>query len=171
MLFPEQWEHFIAPIPAEERHDLVAAHYQRLTGSDEAARLASAKAWSQWEGATLSLLPDPDRLAAFGDPHFAIAFASIECHYFINKGFFAEDGWILKHAHKLRHVPCVIIQGRYDVVTPMDTAFALHKAWPEARFVVVPDAGHATAEPGILDALIRATDSLADDSGKFPQTT
>jgi proline iminopeptidase len=161
MLFPEQWEKFIAPIPPDERHDLVAAHYKRLTGADAQQRLASARAWSQWEGATLSLLPDPAREAAFGEDHFAIAFASIECHYFINRGFFAEDGWLLANAHKLSGIPGVIVQGRYDVVTPMATAHALHLAWPEAHYEIIPDAGHAAAEPRTLDALIRATDSFA----------
>ena len=161
LMFPDLWERYIAPIPVEERHDLVAAHYRRLTGTDAAARLASARAWSQWEGATLSLLPDPARETAFGEERFAIAFASIECHYFINKGFFAEDGWLLNNAHRLRGIPGVIIHGRYDVVTPMDTAFALHKAWPEAQFEIIADAGHAAAEPTTLDALIRATDLIA----------
>lgn len=165
MLFPEQWESYIAPIPEEERHDLVAAHHRRLTGADRDLRLASARAWSQWEGATLSLLPDPAREASFGEDQFAIAFASIECHYFINRGFFPEDGWLIANAHRLRDIPGVIIQGRYDVVTPPATAHALHKAWPEARFEVIPDAGHAAAEPGTLDALIRATDSFAHAKG------
>lgn len=161
MLFPDVWERFVAPIPWDERHDLVSAHYKRLTGKDEAARLASARAWSQWEGATLSLFPDPVREAAFGEDHFAIAFASIECHYFINKGFFSSDGWLIENAAKLRGIPGVIIQGRYDVVTPMATAHDLHRAWPEAHFEVIANAGHAAAEPGTLDALIRATDSFA----------
>jgi proline iminopeptidase len=161
MLFPEVWERFVAPIPPAERHDLVAAHYKRLTGADPAARLASARAWSQWEGATLSLYPDPTREAAFGEDRFAIAFASIECHYFINRGFFERDGWLLANAGQLRHIPAVIIQGRYDVVTPVDTAYALHRAWPDATFEIIADAGHAAAEPNTLDTLIRATDSFA----------
>ncbi len=165
MLFPEQWERFVAPIPPEERHDLVAAHYRRLTGADAGERMASARAWSQWEGATLSLYPDPAREQAFGEDHFAIAFASIECHYFINRGFFAEDGWIIANAHRLKGIPGIIIQGRYDVVTPPATAHALHRAWPEARFEMIPDAGHAAIEPGTLDALIRATDSFAHAKG------
>lgn len=165
MLFPDHWESYIAPIPASERGDLVAAHYRRLVGEDREARLASARAWSQWEGATLSLLPDPAREAAFGEDQFAIAFASIECHYFVNRGFFPEDGWLLANAHRLSGIPGVIIQGRYDVVTPPATAHALHKAWPEAYYEVIPDAGHAAAEPGTLDALIRATDSFAHAKG------
>jgi len=161
MIFPDHWEKFIAPIPGSERHDLVAAHHRRLTGPDLTERLASAKAWSQWEGATLSLLPDPAREAAFGEDSFAIAFASIECHYFMNKGFFPHDGWILSNGGRLRSIPGVIIQGRYDMVTPMATAHALHNAWPEARYEIIPDAGHAAAEKGTMDALIRATDSFA----------
>ncbi len=165
MLFPEAWARFLAPIPPAERHDLVAAHYRRLTGSDPEARLASARAWSQWEGATLSLYPDPTREAAFGEDQFATAFASIECHYFMNEGFFSEDGWLLANAHRLRHIPCIIIQGRYDIVTPMTTAHALHQVWPEAQYEIIADAGHAAAEPGTLDQLIRATDSFAHANG------
>jgi proline iminopeptidase len=161
MIYPDLWEHFVAPIALADRSDLLAAHHRLLTGADDAARLAAARAWSQWEGATLSLYPDPARVEAFGDERFAVAFASIECHYFINKGFFPEDGWLLKNAHKLRPIPGVIIQGRYDVVTPMDTAHALHRAWPEAAFEIIPDGGHAAAEPRTLDALIRATNSFA----------
>lgn len=165
MLFPQQWESFIAPIPPEERHDLVAAHHRRLTGADHEQKLHSARAWAQWEGATLSLLPDPSREAAFGEDHFAIAFASIECHYFMNAGFFSADGWIIDQAHRLREIPGIIIQGQYDVVTPPATAHALHRAWPEADYVLIADAGHAAAEPGTLNALIRATDSFAHAKG------
>jgi len=165
MLFPDVWERYVAPIPASEQDDLVAAHYRRLTGPDDGARLASARAWSQWEGATLSLFPDPARETAFGEERFAIAFASLECHYFINKGFFPEDGWLLKNAHRLSGIPGVIIQGRYDVVTPMATAYALHKAWPAAQFEIITDGGHAAAEPATLDALVRATESFAHLNG------
>jgi len=157
-LFPDAWERFVAPIPPEERHDMIAAYHRRLTGSDAAARLLCARAWSQWEGTTLSLLPDETRVGQFGTDHFALAFASIECHYFHNRGFFARDGQLLDDAHRLRKIPGAIIQGRYDVVTPMETAWALHRAWPEAEFVLVPDAGHTATEPGITDALVRATD-------------
>jgi proline iminopeptidase len=147
----------VAPIPLDERHDLVAAHHRRLTGPDREARLRSARAWSQWEGATLSLLPNPQRVEAFGEDSFASTFAVIEAHYFVNKGFFAEDGWLLKNVGVLRNVPGYIIQGRYDVVTPPTSAYALHKAWPEAHFEIVSDAGHTATEPGLTDALIRAT--------------
>lgn len=157
-LFPDVWETYVAPIPEAERHDLIAAYHRRLTGADAAAQLACARAWSQWEGATLSLLPDPRRVSEFGADRFALAFARIECHYFQNRGFFARDGQLIDDADRLKGIPGVIIQGRYDVVTPMVTAWDLHKAWPEAEFVVVPDAGHTATEPGIADAVICATD-------------
>jgi proline iminopeptidase len=157
-LFPEAWEAYMAPIAEVERHDMIAAYHRRLTGPDETVQLACARAWSQWEGATLSLLPDEKRVTEFGADRFALAFARIECHYFINKGFFAKDGQLLADAYRLKHIPGVIIQGRYDVVTPMETAWALHRAWPEADFIIVPDAGHTATEPGITDAIIRATD-------------
>jgi proline iminopeptidase len=159
-LFPDCWEGFLAPIPPAERHDLLSAYYRRLTGDDPAEQLRCARAWSQWEGATLSLLPDETRVAEFGQDRFAIAFARIECHYFINKGFFRQDGQLLAEAHRLRGIPGAIIQGRYDVVTPAVTAWELHKAWPEAAFVMVPDAGHTGSEPGIADALVQATDQF-----------
>ena len=159
-LFPDYWEGFLAPIPAAERHDLLSAYYRRLTGSDPLEQMRCARAWSQWEGSTLSLLPDDKRVAEFGQDHFAIAFARIECHYFVNKGFFRQDGQLLADAHRLKGIPGVIIQGRYDVVTPPMTAWDLHKAWPDAAFVMVPDAGHTGSEPGIADALVRATDQF-----------
>lgn len=157
-LFPDEWEGFLAPIPEAERHDLVSAYYRRLTGDDPAEQIRCARAWSQWEGATLSLLPDEKRVAEFGQDRFAIAFARIECHFFVNKGFFQQDGQLLADAHRLAGIPGTIIQGRYDVVTPAMTAWALHKAWGGAEFVMVPDAGHTGSEPGIADALVRATD-------------
>ncbi len=157
-LFPDAWEAYVAPIPPEERHDMVAAYHRRLTGDDEQVKLACARAWSQWEGAALSLLPDEKRVADFGADRFALAFARIECHYFHNRGFFAAEGQLLREAHRLKAIPGVIIQGRYDVVTPMETAWALHRAWPQAEFIVVPDAGHTATEPGITDAVVRATD-------------
>jgi proline iminopeptidase len=157
-LFPDVWDAFIAPIPEAERHDLLGAYHRRLTGEDRAEQMRCARAWSQWEGATLSLLPDEKRVAEFGKDHFALAFARIECHYFRNKGFFRADGQLLADAHRLKGIPGCIIQGRYDVVTPAITAWDLHKAWPEADFEMVPDAGHTGSEPGIADALVRATD-------------
>lgn len=160
-LFPDAWEAYVAPIPANERDDLVAAYHRRLTGHDVAEQLACAKAWSQWEASTLSLRPNPKLVIEFGNDAFALAFGRIECHYFVNRGFFANDDELLAEAAKLRGLPGVIIQGRYDVVTPAETAWALHKAWPEADFEIVPDAGHTATEPGITDALIRATDRFA----------
>jgi proline iminopeptidase len=162
MIFPDAFQNYIAPIPAAERGDLVAAYYRCLTGTDAAAKKACARAWSVWEATTLSLLPNPAREAEFGDDHFAAAFAAIECHYFINKGFFAHDGWLLDQARRLRGIPGTIIHGRYDVVTPIDTAFLLAKAWPEADLRVIPDAGHTGVEPGISDAMVRATDHYAN---------
>lgn len=160
MLFPEYWEDFVRPIPEAERGNFVAAYHKRLTGNDEVEKAACARAWSQWEGAVSSLLPNPERVTQFGNDHFAIAFASIECHYFINKGFFETDDQLLRNAHRLADIPCVIAQGRYDVITPPDTAYALSMAWPNAKFVIVPDAGHAGSEPGMVDALVRATNSF-----------
>lgn len=159
-LFPDEWEHFLAPIPAAERHDLMAAYRRILTGPDDAARDRAAIAWSQWEGRTITLLPDPNFDRAHGNAHFAIAFARIENHYFVHDGF-VEEGQLLRDAGKLRDIPGVIVQGRYDVCTPAKTAWDLHRAWPEAEFHLVTEAGHAFKEPGILDRLIRATDGFA----------
>lgn len=160
-LFPDKWERFLEPIPEAERHDLMAAYRRRLTHADPAVQQEAAAAWSLWEGETITLLDNPDYSTQFGDPHYALAFARIENHYFVNEGFF-EEGQLIRDAQRLTRIPGVIIQGRYDVATPAATAWALHKAWPEARFVMVPDAGHAFTEPGILHHLIEATDSFAD---------
>ena len=159
-LFADAWEKYLEPIPEAERHDMVAAYHRRLTGTDSSAQRSCAKAWSRWEGETLSLLPDPARVEEIGGDAFALAFARIECHYFINGGFFKSDGQLLANAGLLKNIPGAIIQGRYDVVTPMETAWALHRAWPEAEFVMVPDAGHTGTEPGICDAMVRATDNF-----------
>jgi len=158
-LFPDAWERYLAPIPPEERGDLLHAYHRRLTGSDEAAKAAAATAWSQWEGDTISIRGPEGRPAKFGEVDFAIAFARIECHFFVNRGFFPEDGWILKNAHVLADIPGWIVQGRYDVVTPMETAWALKTAWPKANFEIVWDAGHASTEPGIIDGLVRASEA------------
>lgn len=157
-LYPDAWEKYQAAIPEDERGDMMAAYYRRLTSSDPAQQLDAARAWSTWEGGTLSLHADPGRVSDFADASFALAFARIECHYFVNGGFFENDGWLIENASRIRHIPGVIVQGRYDVVTPMMTAWALHKAWPEADLRVVQDAGHAGSEPGIVDELVRATD-------------
>jgi len=158
MMFPDAWERFTAPIPPAERDDMIGAYYRRLTGSDRQARDAAAAAWSQWEGDTLSLRGPQARPTKFNEADFALAFARIESHFFVHRGFFPEDGWILKNIAAIRDIPGWIVQGRFDVVTPMESAWALKRAWPEARFDVIWDAGHASTEPGIVDALVRAAD-------------
>lgn len=160
-MYPDAWEDYLAPIPAAERGDMMAAYYRRLIGDDRDEQLKAAKAWSLWEGGTVSLLPSEERMQSFSSDAFATAFARIECHYFVNGGFFERDDQILAHIDRIRHIPGVIVQGRYDVVTPMKSAWELHKAWPEAELMLVQDAGHAASEPGIIDALVRATDGFA----------
>jgi proline iminopeptidase len=159
-LFPDEWERFVAPIPPGERHDLMGAYHRRLTGADEQAQLEAALAWSRWEGRTVTLLPDAAVDSVHADARFALAFSRIENHYFVNNGFL-EHRQLLNNAGQLRGIPGAIVQGRYDVCTPAKTAWELHRAWPEAEFHLVDDAGHAYSEPGILDRLIRATDSFA----------
>jgi proline iminopeptidase len=160
-IYPDAWEDYLAPIPQSERDDLIAAYYKRLTGDNKTEQLRAAKAWSLWEGATVSLFPSQDRMQSFSSDAFAVAFARIECHYFTNGGFFERDDQIIANVDKIRHIPAVIVQGRYDVVTPMKTAWELHRAWPEADFNLIQDAGHAASEPGIIDALVRATNKFA----------
>jgi proline iminopeptidase len=159
-LYPDAWENYIEPIPEAERGSMIAAYYKRLTSRDRDEQLRAARAWSQWEGKTISLLADPKRVTLFGEDDFALAFARIECHYFIHGGFFDQDDQLLANAHKMSSIPGAIIHGRYDVVTPVKNAWDLHKAWPRADFKIVPDAGHAGTEPGILDAVIEATDGF-----------
>ncbi|GAB3628545.1 Proline iminopeptidase [Pandoraea terrae] len=159
-LFPDRWEAFLEPIPEDERHDLIAAYRRRLTGDDEVEKLRAARAWSMWEGGTITMLPDAALTASFGDAYYAIAFARIENHYFTHDGFLAPDQ-LLRDAYLLRDIPGVIVQGRYDVATPAKTAWALHRAWPEADFHWAIDAGHAFNEPLILHYLIEATDRFA----------
>jgi len=140
---------------------MIAAYYQLLTGKNKSEQLKAARAWSQWEGATVSFAPSPDRVESFASENFALAFARIESHYFVNGGFFDVDDQLLKNMDKIKHIPGIIVQGRYDIVTPMKSAWDLHKAWPEARLDIIDDAGHAASEPGIIDALIRATNNFA----------
>jgi len=161
-LFPDAWENYLAPIPETERSDMIAAYHKRLIGDDKAEQIRAAKAWSLWEGGTISLLPSEERMQSFSSDAFAVAFARIECHYFINGGFFNSDDQIIKEVEKIRHIPAVIVQGRYDAVTPMKTAWDLHRAWPEADLKIIKDAGHAASEPGIIDALVRATNGFAN---------
>ena len=161
-IFPDAYDRYVAPIPEEERGDLLHAFHKRLTGDDRTARIEAAKAWACWEGETISIKGPSSRPARFEEDSFADAFARIECHYFVNKGFFPEDGWLLKKAEeKLGGVPGIIVHGRYDVVTPIGTAWKLTKAWPDAKLHIVPDAGHSSLDPGIVDQLITATRSFA----------
>jgi proline iminopeptidase len=159
-LYPDAWEHYLAPIPVDERNDLVAAYYRRLTSSDPNVRIEAARAWSIWEASTSKLVPDTGLIDHFSEDKFAVAFARIECHYFMNRGFFEQDDQLLKNVDRIRHIPGVIVQGRYDVVCPATTAWELHRAWPEARFVMVQEAGHSATEPGISSALVEATDEF-----------
>jgi len=160
LILPEAFEEYVKPIPPDERGDLIAAYYRRLTGPDKDAQLAAARAWSMWEGASLSLYPDPSRIAAFGEPRYALAFARIECHYFQNRGFLDTDDQLIANAARLRDIPGVIVHGRYDLCTPIETAWLLHKAWPRAQYRVAPDSGHAMTEPGIIHELVSATESF-----------
>lgn len=160
-LYPDAWEHYLAPIPAAERDNLVAAYYRRLTGDNVEERLTAARAWAVWEASTSKLVQDPSLLNHFSTDEFALAFARIECHYFVHRGFFDADDYLLRQVHRIRHIPGVIVQGRYDVVCPATTAWELHRAWPEAKFVMVQEAGHSAMEPGITSALIEATDEFA----------
>ncbi|GLK76626.1 proline iminopeptidase [Methylopila jiangsuensis] len=160
LLFPDKWEKFLAPIPEAERGDLMAAYRRRLTGPDPAERLKAARAWSLWEGETITLRPDPAIAGQHGGDDYALAFARIENHYFVHGGWL-EEGQLIRDAGRLAAIPGVIVQGRYDVATPAVTAWDLHRAWPQAAFHMVDDAGHAFSEPGILDRLVRATDGFA----------
>ncbi|WP_421725275.1 prolyl aminopeptidase [Bauldia sp.] len=162
-ILPDAWEDFAAPIPEVERSDMITAYHARLSGDDAEVQLACARAWSMWEGAALSLLPNPGRVAAFGRPDYALAFARIECHYFVNGGFFEHDGQLIANAGRIRHIPCTIVHGRYDVCTPLFIAWDLHRAWPEADLRVVPDCGHAMTEPGIASELVAATERYKND--------
>ena len=157
-IFPDAWEEYLAPIPPAERDDLVAAYYRQLTSPDPAVRARAARAWSVWEGTTSKLRPDPALIQRFGGGEFAEAIARIECHYFVHGSFFRHPDQLLDGVDRIRHIPAVIIQGRYDVVCPMVSAWELHRRWPEADFHVVPDAGHSAMEPGTVDRLVEATD-------------
>ena len=156
-LFPEAFDAYQRLIPPEERGDMIAAYFRRLMSEDRAVQIEAAKAWSIWEGTTLSLLQDPERVRLFGAESYALAFARIECHYFVNRGFFERDDLLLANAHRIRDIPGAIVHGRYDVVTPARNAWDLHKAWPRGELQVVPDAGHAMTEPGIIHEIVSAT--------------
>jgi proline iminopeptidase len=160
-LFPDAWEEYLRPIPEAERHDLLAAYYDRLTSPDPLVRQVAARAWSVWEASTSRLIPDPNLQAHFAADHFAQAFARIECHYFTHRGFFERDDQLLVNCDRIRHLPTTIVQGRYDVVCPLTSAWDLHKALPQAELQIIPDAGHSMMEPGIIAALVAATDRFA----------
>ncbi len=157
-IFPDAWEDYLAPIPESERDDMISAYYRRLTGEDLEVRRQCARAWSTWEGTTVSLLPSVKRQARFGEDDFALSFARIECHYFSHGGFFNRDDQLLHDLPKIQHIPAVLVQGRYDMCTPLRTAWEIHKAWPQADFRLIRDAGHAASEPGIVHELVAATD-------------
>ncbi len=160
-IFPDVWEEYLKIIPERERSDMVSAYYRRLTSEDHTVRLEAARAWSIWEGSTSKLFFDPEMIEKFANPEFALAFARIECHYFMNNSFFNSDNYLIENVEKIRHIPSIIVQGRYDVVCPLTSAWDLHKAWPEAQLHIIPDAGHSISEPGIIDALVEATDKFA----------
>lgn len=156
-IYPDAYEAYEAQIPPEERDDMVTAYYKRLTGMDRNIQLEAARAWSVWEGSTLSLLEDPARVGNFARDDYALAFARIECHYFINEGFLEKDGQLIENAGLMKDIPGVIVHGRYDIVTPLKNAWELSKAWPGSVLKVVPDSGHAMTEPGIIHELVSAT--------------
>ena len=160
-IYPDAWQEYLKPIPPAEQGDLLSAYHQRLTSEDPQVRLEAARAWSIWEASTSKLIPSETSKERFGQVDFAEAFARIECHYFVNQGFFEQENQLLENIDRIRHLPGIIVQGRYDVVCPMITAWELHQAWQEAEFIVINDAGHSVSEPGIKDALIRASDRFA----------
>lgn len=166
-MFPEAWQRFLAPIPEEERDDMVGAYYRRLTSEDREERITAARAWSMWEGGTSRLVPDPGLVARTGDATFAEAFARIECHYFINRGFFTDDNQLLENIERIAHIPSVIVQGRYDVVCPPESAYQLHRAWPSSTLIIAGRSGHSALEPEITSHLVEAASRF---SGKTSGT-
>jgi proline iminopeptidase len=161
-IYPDAWEKYVEPIPFDERDDLVKSYYKRLTSTDEETRKIAAQRWSGWEGSTSKLYFDPALYTFFTSDQSADSIARIECHYFMHNTFFETDNWIIENIRAIRNIPCIMVQGRYDIPCPIESAWELHRAWPEAELQIIPDAGHAATEPGILDALIRATDRFSD---------
>lgn len=159
-IFPDVWESYLNHIPREEQQDLVSAYYKRLTHSDENVRLEAAKIWSKWEAATSRLIVDMKSIEEFDDPTYALQFARIECHYFMNNSFFKGSNHLIENISTIRHIPAVIVQGRYDVVCPARSAWDLHRAWPEADLHIIADAGHAAGESGIRSKLVEMTDKF-----------
>ena len=160
-IYPDAWQEYLKPIPLEERHDLLSAYHKRLTSEDRQVRLEAARAWAVWEASTSKLIPSKASKLRFGQAEFAEAFARIECHYFVNRGFFERENQLIDNVDRISHLPGVIVQGRYDVVCPMISAWELHQVWQSAEFIVIEDAGHSVSEPGIKDALIKASDRFA----------
>jgi proline iminopeptidase len=169
-LFPDYWEDYIAPIPEEERHDMMSAYYRHLTSDNQILQMTAAKAWSLWEGRTATLRPNQEVVDSFTEPHRALSLARIEAHYFVNNAFL-EENQILRDAHKLADIPGVIVHGRYDVICPLDNAYLLHKAWSNSELQIIREAGHASREAGIVDALVRATDEMAKKIRPRPDHT
>ena len=163
-IYPDAFEAYLAPIPEDERHDMIAAYYRRLTGDDPAICLEAARAWSVWEGTTLSLLANETRVKHFANDEYARAFARIECHYFVNRGFLDKDDQLIANAHLLQDIPGIIVHGRYDVVTPLKTAWELARAWPKSELKITPDSGHAMTEPGNIHELVSATRIFGPDA-------
>lgn len=159
--FPDAWESYLGPIPEAERSDLLRAYYARLTSHDPDTRLRAAKAWSLWEAATSTLRPNAAMQSSMARDEFALAFARIECHYFVNRGFFEHEDQLLRNVNRIRKIPAVIVQGRYDVVCPFETAWLLHRAWPEAELLIAPGSGHSAFEPEIVNHLVQATEKFA----------
>ena len=159
-IFPDAWEHYLEPVPIKNRHDLVNYYYSMLTSEQQEVRLKAAKHWSIWEASTSFLHQDLDFIKHANEPEFALAFARIECHYFTNNAFFETDNWLIENVHKIRHIPCHIVQGRYDIVCPMMSAWELHKAWPESKLHIIPDAGHSALEPGIRSQLVHILNDI-----------
>jgi len=161
-IFPDRWESFLEPIPVEKRDNLMQAYYEILTGEDHSKKIEAAKAWSTWEGSTVRLLQDENFISDFSDDKFAEAFARIECHYFMNNCWFDSDNHLIENMHKIRHIPGVIIHGRYDIVCPVIQAWDLHKAWPESDLHIIPDSGHSIFEEGIKNKILEYTDRFSN---------
>ncbi len=159
-VFADFWDDYVSLIPENERHDMLAAYYKRLTSDNEFERLKAARAWSTWEGSTMKLIPNPESIQSMSNDQISLSLARAETHYFMNNCWWRTDNQLIDDVYKIRHIPTVIIHGRYDMVCPFKSAWELHKAWPEAKFEPIAVAGHATDEPGIIDALIRATESF-----------
>ena len=156
-IYPDKWESYLAPIPENKRDNLLSAYYEILTGDDHEKKIEAAKAWSTWEGSSVRLILDDDFISDFGDAKFAEAFARIECHYFMNNCWLPTENYLIENVYKIRHIPAVIVHGRYDIICPVVQAWDLHKAWPEADLYIIPDAGHSIYEEGIKNKLLEYT--------------